>query len=263
MTPPADLTDLIRAGEWRRAAATANVLGESADLIDVLQTLRVMQDEIRARRYAGARHQLATYQEAAADLQHPLAGELRLYVHPEAVLEALNALEAAQRETDAPALAQRLAGALAQPLTRAEALNAQGVLFAMLGEETQARAALDAARAADPGHYRALTNLGNLDLEAGRFAQAETIYRDVIRLAPEYDGGHHNLGVAVRRQGRVAEGVRYIRQGQRLAMKRSRDDTQAEVKEQFRRNPNLKYLRLAVLAVLALIIFLALRGAGS
>lgn len=260
---PPSLADLIRAGDWRRAAATASVQGESPELIDALQILRSVQGEIRARRYPAARQQLLAYQAVTRELAHPLAAELRLYVHPDAVLEALNALEAAQKEPDAQVLAERLAGALAQPLTRAEALNAQGVLHAMLDDEAQARAALDAARAADPGHYRALTNLGNLELEAGRFAEAETIYREVIRLAPEYDGGHHNLGVAVRRQGRVAEGVRHIRQGQRLAMKRSREDTQAEVKEQFSRNPNLKYLRFAVLAVLALIVFLALRGAGS
>ncbi|AKH18179.1 tetratricopeptide repeat protein [Deinococcus soli (ex Cha et al. 2016)] len=260
---PATLGDLIRAGEWRRAAATANVLGESADLVDALQTLRVVQDEIRARRYPAARQQLAAYREAAGTLTHPLAGDLRLYVHPDEVSRALDALEAQRRTDDPAALRAALEGALAQPLTRAEALNALGVLHAMLGDEAQAREALTAAREADPGHYRALTNLGNLDMEAGRFAEAEAIYREVLTLAPEYDGGHHNLGVAVRRQGRVAEGVRHIRQGQRLSMKRSREDTRAEAKEQLSRTPGLKYLRFLLLAAAALIIFLALRGAGG
>ncbi|GGR82840.1 tetratricopeptide repeat protein [Deinococcus sedimenti] len=260
---PAALSDLIRAGAWRRAAATASVLGESADLVDALQTLRVVQDEIRARRYPAARQQLAAYASVADSLTHPLAAELRLYVHPGEVMQALDALEAQRRADDPAALRGALAGALAQPLTRAEALNALGVLHAMLGDEAQAREALTAAREADPGHYRALTNLGNLDMEAGRFAQAEAIYREVLALEPDYDGGHHNLGVAVRRQGRVAEGVRHIRHGQRLAMKRSREDTRAEAKEQLSRTPALKYLRFVLLAVAALVIFLVLRGAGS
>ncbi|GGK89370.1 tetratricopeptide repeat protein [Deinococcus radiotolerans] len=260
---PPLLLDLVRAGEWRRAAATANAQGADVDVIDALQTIHAVQDDIRARRYVAARNRLQAYREVAASLPGDVGAELRLYVQPDALIEALHALEGSQRESDPDALANRLAGALAQPLTRAEALNAQGVLQAMLGHEAQAREVFSAAREADPGHYRALTNLGNLDMEAGHFAQAEQTYREVIQMAPEYDGGHHNLGVSVRRQGRVAEGVRSIRQAQRLAMKRSREDTQAEVKEQFARRPVLKYARVVVIAALLLIVFLALRGPGT
>ncbi|MDL2345974.1 tetratricopeptide repeat protein, partial [Deinococcus sp. MIMF12] len=114
-----------------------------------------------------------------------------------------------------------LAPALAHPLTRPEALNALGVLHALREEGQEAREQFGAALTHDPGHYRAGTNLGNLDLEEGRLAEAEARYREVIRVQPDYDGAHHNLGVALRRQGRLAESVASIRRAQRLGLKGS------------------------------------------
>ncbi|WP_198170424.1 tetratricopeptide repeat protein [Deinococcus arboris] len=262
--PAPSLADLVTAGEWRRAAATAQFANEPVVVQEALEALLALQNAVRARRYPSARRALGEYRQALTEgaAAHPLLGSLAGQVPPDALGAALLALDSQQKETDPAALQAALAGALALPLTRAEALNMQGVLYAVRGEEADARRVLDDARVADPGHYRALTNLGNLDMEAGRFAEAEAIYREVLRIDPEYDGGHHNLGVALRRQGRVAEGVKSIRQGQRLAMKRSKDDTDAEMKERFATNPVMKNMRWVVLGVLALIIFLALRGGG-
>ncbi|MBZ9713011.1 tetratricopeptide repeat protein [Deinococcus multiflagellatus] len=257
--PP--VRDLVAAGDWRRAAITARLAGETAAVQEALGALDGVQDAVRARRYPSARRALGEYRRALDDAEgEPLLAGLRAQVPPDEVLAALNALEGSQKETEPAALKERLLGALTLPLTRAEALNMQGVLYAVRGEADDARRVLDEARVADPGHYRALTNLGNLDMEAGRFAQAEAVYREVLRLNPDYDGGHHNLGVALRRQGKVAEGVRSIRRGQRLAMKRSKDDTDAEMKERFAASPALRNLRWGLLAGLGLIVYLALRG---
>lgn len=259
--PPA-LSALIAAGDWRRAAATAGAQEEPVQVQEALLALRGAQEALRARRYPEVRRWLGEYRAALDDAPHPLLEVLRRSVEPGAALEAVAALEGAQKETDPDTLSARLSGALNLTLTRPEALNMQGILLAMLGRSDDAHAALSAALSVDPGHYRALTNLGNLDMEAGRYAQAEATYREVLRLNPEYDGGHHNLGVAVRRQGRISEGVGHIRRGQRLAMKRSRDDTEAEVKEQFARTPVLKQLRWVVLGVLGVVAVLFLRGGG-
>ena len=261
--PVLSLPDLIGQGEWRLALATARVQGAPLDLEQALDAVLTVQSAVRARRYPAARQAAAELTPLLPALPEPEGSALRAQVDPEALTGALRALDAGQKVTDPAELAALLAGALAQPLTRAEALNMQGILHAVSGEAEQARALLDAAMQADPGHYRALTNLGNLEMEAGQFAAAEAVYRRVLVLNPEYDGGHHNLGVALRRQGRVGEGVKSIRRGQQLSMKRSKDDTNAEMKEQFAQNPFMRNLRWVLIAVVGLIVFLVVRGVGG
>ncbi|GAA0520079.1 tetratricopeptide repeat protein [Deinococcus depolymerans] len=259
---PVSLVELIGAGDWSRARGAARAQGAPLDLEEALDAALAFRDELRARRYPAVRRALADLTRLLPLLTGEEGVALRAALDAPALSVAVEALERSQKITEPDAMAAALAGALALPATRAEALNQQGVLLAVLGEPDRAREVLEAALQADPGHYRALTNLGNLDMEAGRYAQAEAIYRRVLILNPEYDGGHHNLGVALRRQGRVAEGVRSIRQGQRLSMKRSKTDTEAEMKEQFARSPAMRNLRWVLLAVAALIVFLAVRGVG-
>ncbi|GGS23758.1 hypothetical protein GCM10008961_14100 [Deinococcus knuensis] len=261
--PPVLLADLIGQREWRRALATARAQGAPLDLEQALDTVLTVQSAVRARRYPAARQAAAELAPLLPAVPEPEGSALRAQVDPQELTGALRALDAGQKVADPAELAALLAGALAQPLTRAEALNMQGILHAVSGEAGQARAVLEEAMQADPGHYRALTNLGNLDMEAGQFAAAEAVYRQVLTLNPDYDGGHHNLGVALRRQGRVAEGVKSIRRGQQLSMKRSKEDTNAEMKEQFAQNPAMKNLRWVLIAVAALIVFLVVRGVGG
>ncbi|THF89075.1 tetratricopeptide repeat protein [Deinococcus sp. KSM4-11] len=137
-----------------------------------------------------------------------------------------------------------------------------GVRATVLGNAHRARERFEEALQADPGHYRAITNLGNLSLEAGDAKAAEARYREALKLNAEYDGAHHNLGVALRRQGRVGEAVSAIRRGQRLSMRRSKDDTQAEMREQFAGSPLLRWIRIVVIAVIVVLVLLALRGLG-
>lgn len=259
--PLPDLSEVIRAGEWRRALAVSRLNGADPDVQEALEAVFRFQDTVRARRYPSARRALADYREALAGTSN--ASELsvlRRAADPDALERALDALAAHLKEADLEVLETGLAPALAQPLTRAEALNIQGVLLALQEESDGARTLFEGALEADAGHYRALTNLGNLDIERGDHAGAEAKYREVIRLNPDYDGGHHNLGVALRRQGKMGEAVQSIRRGQRLGMKRSKEDTDAEVKAQFAGNPLFKGLRWVLIAAVVLVLFLALRG---
>ncbi|CAM4446126.1 tetratricopeptide repeat protein [Deinococcus marmoris] len=257
-----DLGDVIRAGEWRRALAVSRIKQAEPEIQEALEAVFRFQETVRARRYPSARRALADYREALAGKADAAElSVLRRAADPDALGAALDALSAHLKEPDPQVLAAGLAPALAQPLTRAEALNIQGVLLALQEESAGARTHFEEALEADAGHYRALTNLGNLDIENGDYAGAEVKYREVIRLNPDYDGGWHNLGVALRRQGKMAEAVRSIRRGQRLGMKRSKEDTDAEVKAQFAGNPLFKGLRWVLIAVVILVLFLALRGA--
>ena len=75
----------------------------------------------------------------------------------------------------------------------------------------------DAALDARPAYAPALTNLGNLLLEARRrsLRQSRGTSRDRQPIR-EYALAYLNLGVAYKRVGRIAEGVRALREAQRL-----------------------------------------------
>ena len=88
-----------------------------------------------------------------------------------------------------------------------------GVLHAIHEENEQARQVFGQAAEADPGHYRAISNIGNLELQAGNLQEAEAAQRRAIALNPDFAGAHHNLGVALRKQGRVNDSVKAIRTG--------------------------------------------------
>jgi len=99
---------------------------------------------------------------------------------------------------------------------RAFILNKRGVARIGLERRKQAAADFTAALDARPAYAPALTNLGNLSLDAGDAAAAIARYEAAIAADPQYAIAHLNLGVAYKRAGRIADGVRAWRTAQRL-----------------------------------------------
>lgn len=265
--PALDWKPFARNSEWRRAQAAAHLLPAAPEISAALAALVAVQDDVRARKYPGARRALTGYGQALTEGEAAgLVGEmalLRSLVAPEVLGQGVAALEGGSGIADPGELSEVLKPAHAHPMTRAEAYNALGVLHALREEPDAARSAFEDARRTDPGHYRALMNLGNLDLEAGRPAEAEVCYREVLKLAPDYEGAHHNLGVALRRQGKVYESVGSIRRAQRLSVRQSQQETRDDMREQFKANPRLRAIRWVLLAAVVLILLLIFRGAGG
>jgi tetratricopeptide (TPR) repeat protein len=102
------------------------------------------------------------------------------------------------------------------PAERAFLLNKRGVARIGLERRDLARADFTSALDALPGYAPALTNLGNLLLEDGDDAGAVVQYERAIASDREYAVAHLNLGVAYKRQGRIADSVRELREAQRL-----------------------------------------------
>lgn len=248
-----DWRQFARQHDWSRAEAAASLGREEPDLVAAVAALAAFQGDIRARRYAAAVRALRGY-EATLPLL-PLGDQalLRELAPPEALAQALAALNHPERTAEPAHLTERLAPAFAQRLTRAEAHNAVGILHALREEATEAQAQFDAALAYDAGHYRARMNLGNLALEGGDPQAAEAHYREVIKVSPDYDGAHHNLGVALRRQGKVSQAAKSLRRAQRLGTQRLRQENKEEVAEQLQQSPRLRLLRTVVIALLLLL----------
>lgn len=171
-------------------------------------------EAIRAKNYAGA---LKTSFEGWESLGLEVSG-----VKP--AITALQAADANWRNAQT-AMRASLEAAKTCWLTRSEAENNLGVLEALSENVTAARTHFQAALAADSRHYRALTNLGNLELEAGNLEQAEILYKQVIAIQPEYSVVYNNLAAAMRKRGKRHESVEYLKKSQRLHMRELRGQT--------------------------------------
>ncbi len=273
LPPLPELGPLIESGQWKRAAAVASLSQTDPEVQAALSDVLAIQEAIRARRYTVARKALARYQAAsqtASPATDPKSlSELELLkqtlnqtLNPTQLEQALLALED-RKETEPSQLTEQLAPALAHLLTRAEALNSTAVLHIYREEPLLAGPLLQEALVADAGHYRALMNTGNLQLEAGNAVEAERIYREVLKLNPDYDSGHHNLGVALRKQGKLGQSVKEIRKGQKLGVKRTQQEAAQEAREQMSQNPIFRKLRWVALVVAAVLVFMWLRSLGN
>ncbi|HLJ82701.1 MAG TPA: tetratricopeptide repeat protein [Candidatus Eremiobacteraceae bacterium] len=97
------------------------------------------------------------------------------------------------------------------PRHAASALSKRGVCKVRIADLAGARADFEAALVRDPRCAPALTNLGNMAQEEGRFDSALERYQAAIAADANYAPAHHNLGVLYRKLGRVEESVRELR----------------------------------------------------
>lgn len=205
--------DSLRRGAFEEALGRTRALeligrGEPEAKLALERVVQLIQ-ALRAKEYASAKR---TSLEGFAGI---------LGLETDGIPGALAALERADKASrgDLGTAIVALHEAREHQLTRAEAENQLGVLAALGGESDRARAHFEAALVTDPRHYRAITNLGNLDLEAGEVMVAEKRYREALSINADYATAHNNLAAALRRQGKRSESVAALKRAQRLAMK--------------------------------------------
>jgi tetratricopeptide (TPR) repeat protein len=143
----------------------------------------------------------------------------------------------------------------------AEAANQRGTAHAFRGDADDARREFSLAVELDPRHFRALTNLGNSSLEAGDYDEAIACYQRALAVNDEFANAHHNLGVAYRRQGKVAASVRQLRRAQRVQQRSERERAREGLSEGAGKS-GLKVLRWALYVLMALVLLIILRGRG-
>ncbi|WP_424949538.1 tetratricopeptide repeat protein [Deinococcus sp.] len=255
-----DWAGYLKAGEYRRALAAARVGNADVAVQAALEDLHDLQEAVRARRLGLASRLVARLGTHTEEMQTP--ADFRRALDLSGLDAGVAALLAADQErlTDEQTLTARLQPALHEGLTRAEALNTLGVLHALQDREGQARQAFGEAFTHDPGHYRALTNLGNMALEGGDAASAEKLYKQATALNGDYAGAHHNLGVALRKLGRLNESVSAIKRGQRLSVRQTKRDQDDELKSSPGTQRTVQLLRLGMIILVVVLVLLAVRG---
>jgi tetratricopeptide (TPR) repeat protein len=241
--------------EWEAALGKLRALdlvGQSdPELERALLLTTDFMDALRAKNYAGA---AKTSRE----------GWKRLGVVEEGVEAALEALLEAEANwrNGANKVKTVLEKVLQHPMTKAEAENQLGVLEAVLENRDAARTHFQAALAADPRHYRAMTNLGNLELEAGHLSEAEARYREVVRLNPDYSVVYNNLAAVMRKQGKRSESVAFLKKSNQLSVREIRGDTKGTSIGRTRNpladvlaKPNTKWFIAAAFLIAAYLIY--------
>jgi tetratricopeptide (TPR) repeat protein len=127
-------------------------------------------------------------------------------------LHAIDCRDFARADLELGVLLQAAVGAD----DRAFLLNKRGVARMGLRQPERAREDFEAALDAVARFAPALTNLGNLALEAGDVGGAIARYEAAIDADPDYALAYLNLGAAYKKEGRFDRSVWAIRRAQRL-----------------------------------------------
>ena len=91
------------------------------------------------------------------------------------------------------------------------AMSKRGVCRVMSGDRIGAAHDFAGAIERDSKCVPALVNLGNLALEANMLEEARSKYEAALRIDASSAMAHHNLGVVLRREGKIGESVRELR----------------------------------------------------
>ena len=241
INPKLDWRDSVFRGAYDEALARQRALGlidqHDPQIVTALEQILDFQRAIRAGNYGQARKALNPGWEF---LDSRLA-------HTGQALDLVSGGQADDLER---------AVELAHPLVLADAHNGLGKL-AVNDDSARAEDHFNRALEADPRHHRALTNLGNIELERGEVKRAIERYREAIRLEPEYATAHNNLAAALRRDGRLSESVNALKRSQRLSVNQSTAKARGEAGAalggakslgNLLRNPLARYVLLGAMA---------------
>lgn len=143
----------------------------------------------------------------------------------------------------------------------AEAETQRGTARIFNDDLEGARTCFERALELDPSHYRALTNLGNVELEQGNVDDAIAAYERALKLNDDFANAHHNLGVAYRRKGNVTKSVRSLRRAQRSLQRHDTAEARTRLREMGSKNAS-KALKWVLYAGVALAAYLLLRSRG-
>ena len=241
----------LSAGRLQGALAAELAEAEpDTERLTLLKRLGEVLESLREKRYAQA-VKLASALESVADFE------------PQPLRAGVATLEKSGKHLDRGEAEEALAllDEVLYPLITAERETQRGTAYVFLGEAKTAETAFSSAAELDPRHYRALTNLGNVQLEAGRTDEAIVLYERAIRLNENFPNAHHNLGVAYRRKGQVNKSVAAIRRAQKVSRRRDGEEARGAVRS-FAGTQGRKYFKWVLYGVGAVVVYFVLRAQG-
>jgi tetratricopeptide (TPR) repeat protein len=241
--------DVLNKGNASEASRLYVLDDNSAEATrDNLELLVQLQRSLREKNVSKAKQVLSKF-ETTLEWGKTLIANLQ----PQLALleEATTSLE----KHDPDKTLERLAS-INEPLLLAEVETLRGTALIYHNKTSEAKQAFEKALELDPQHYRAMTNLGNLALEANSTDEAITLYERALKLNETFANAHHNLAVAYRKKGQVSKSVSELKKAQRVNQQKMREEARGFLKS----SQTSKYLRWLLYAAAALILFLLLRS---
>ena len=243
-----DWLALLAQGRFVQARTVARTVGAPTDELAAVETLAQIQELAREKAWTRALGRIERLQELAAPIDvESFASELRVLRDASAHLDRREADEALELLED-----------LDDPYLSAEAATQEGTARILRNESDAARAAFERAVEYDPKHYRAITNLGNLSLEAGDVDAAIEAYESALAIEEDFANAHHNLGVALRKKGHVGRSVRSLRRAQK-AMQREQTE---RARDSVKGIPGVKWGRWIAIGAAVILLYIILEQRG-
>ncbi|ADR35518.1 Tetratricopeptide TPR_1 repeat-containing protein [Oceanithermus profundus DSM 14977] len=190
-----ELQTLVAEGRIAEALARVRLAGEGPrEALEALERIRL---SLRMRDAEGAR--------AAAEAGRQALAEL---IDVEELERAL-----------ADLAEERFEDWLAHPVVGAEAWVQKGLLDVAEGRLADARDAFAEAARRDRQHWRALTNLGNAELELGNLDAAEAAYAEAVKANENYPEVYQGMAALEKRRGRIDRMVRLLKKAQKMRLR--------------------------------------------
>jgi len=188
-----EVQKLVAEGRFAEALARVRLAGEGPrEALEALERIRLA---LRMRDAEGA--QAAAVREVLAEL-----------------------VDARELERALADLAEeRFEAWLAHPVVGAEAWVQKGLLDVAEGRLEAARDAFAEAARRDRQHWRALTNLGNAELELGNLDAAEAAYAKAEKANENYPEVYQGMAALEKRRGRIDRMVRWLKKAQKLRLR--------------------------------------------
>ena len=227
-----------------------NVEQPDPQIISALRSCKELRAALRGKAWDKALAHAETFTTGVLPLNlEQLRSELEL------LAAAGDALSRHAAEEVAPLLEN-----VTSPLLRGEVYTLLGTA-AIYGDDAHgAQTYFEKAVESDPRHFRAVTNLGNLALEAGDLDEAIEAYQRALTLNDQFANAHHNLGVAYRRKGEFGKSVRSLRRAQGASQRSLREQARTDLS---RSRPGVKRtLRWLLYGGAALLVYSVLRANG-
>ena len=236
---------IIAAQEILTSSENENKTANQELVADDLKVLKNIFSYLREKRYFHAQQ---------------LVDEMTTNILDKESLKAqIDELKTADRyiNSQKPEEAEKLLLIMGSSPLEAEKLTLLGTTYVYLDNLDKAKYNLQEALNYDPKHYRAITNLANLNLEANHLDDAIAGYQQALSINDSFSGALHNLAVAYRKKGQLNQSVSFLKKAQRAKNKELREEARESLKSgENKQALNLIIKTVAAITIIAVVILL-------
>ncbi len=246
--------------QWLSEVAKGQIVAAQEILSESDSQRRENNDEIIYRDLKTLQNIFSYLREKRYFLARQLADEISSTILDKEKLKLqIDDLKMADRyiNSQEPQKAEKLLLGMGSSPLEAEKLTLLGTTYVYLDNLDKAKYNLQEALNYDPKHFRAITNLANLNLEANHLDDAIAGYQRALSINDSFSGALHNMAVAYRKKGQLNQSVNFLKKAQRAKNKELRNEARESLKSgENKKAINLIIKTIAIISAITIGIFL-------